>query len=679
MASFTKIEVDFFGVSEIGASYDIKFTRLSDSHEITIAWRCVATRTAAFQYTQGVDQTSQGINALSAASADVANDAILSPVFNVETITDGFRIIANAYGWDVTLVSQSGVGRTNINSFPEVAPAKDFQLTGFSLAEAVIPCVDIEVTITENGDGVAPYTWITPSSASTTLVADIARGASNQLITVTLEDDETDQATLNNVAIPRLFTASEISSVSVVTNQGGLDATVTVFMVDLVTFPNVTYSLDGSNFQTSNVFPNVVDGAYTLYVNDGYGCIATQPLTVDTSASVQRALPYGLVQKVNSLRYIQAVSKQYNTLENTLYRDETYLGENQPFYAQPYQTNDGIITTQFRSNYDQLSAKLLDCEGDFVSTLTIDQKSDNIGSQDKRDCIAFNRGDNQTGLYFTTGNIYDPGTTDIIDTYELNGNLPEWGVVGNTVVMTGTITGSFVIKQVVFDSTIQANALVIDYIWISGNETEAVIAEVTYNKLAYETYEFDLDANITEGVYYTQILMEDSLDEYPDLIFNSEWIEIKATHLRTNFIEYSENPNTGIDYSTGYVGRVRIKSLDAYANLTPNNELTQFKDSLAETVTLKAVATMEGALFIQAVPRYLVEKINIIFTHFTILVNGEPWAATESQETQNFDHFSLKNITVNLIRKSYEEYGTDNVDLDGDKGTINQETGPLLQ
>lgn len=678
MANFAKITCEYSDFAALSSNYRIRFIRLSDSANLGFNWTHVTTRFSLLQISQGVDATDQGIKAIAAVSADIANQSFVSSIMNVSTFTNGFQIEANEYGWAINLEVNAGGTNASFVLTSEVVPTKDFQLTGFSLAEAVVPCVDIQVTITED-DGVSPYTWITPSNASTTLVADIARGASNQLITVTLEDDEADQATLNNVAIPRLFTASEISSVSVVTNQGGLDATVTVFMGDLVTFPNVTYSIDGSNFQSSNVFPNVVDGDYTLYVNDGYGCIATQALTVDTSASVQRALPYGLVQKVNSLRYIQAVSKQYNTLENTLYRDETYLGENQPFYAQPYQTNDGIITTQFRSNYDQLSAKLLDCEGELVSTLTIDQKSDNIGSQDKRDCIAFNRGDNQTGLYFTTGNIYDPGTTDIIDTYELNGNLPDWGVAGNTVVMTGTITGSFVIKQVVFDSTIQANALVIDYIWISGNETEAVIAEVTYNKLAYETYEFDLDANITEGVYYTQILMEDSLDEYPDLIFNSEWIEIKATHLRTNFIEYSENPNTGIDYSTGYTGRVRIKSLDAYANLTPNNELTQFKDSLAETVTLKAVATMEGALFIQAVPRYLVEKINIIFTHFTILVNGEPWAATESQETQNFDHFSLKNITVNLIRKSYEEYGTDNVDLDGDKGTINQETGPLLQ
>ncbi|GAH21483.1 unnamed protein product, partial [marine sediment metagenome] len=117
------------------------------------------------------------------------------------------------------------------------------------------------------------------------------------------------------------------------------------------------------------------------------------------------------------------------------------------------QKTDGTITTQFRSNYDELSARLLDCEGNLISTISIDQKSDNLGAQDKRDCIAYNAGDNQTGIYFTNGNIYDPGTLDIIDTYELNGNLPEWGVIGNTMVLTGAVAGSYVIKQVIFDST----------------------------------------------------------------------------------------------------------------------------------------------------------------------------------------------------------------------------------
>ena len=285
-------------------------------------------------------------------------------------------------------------------------------------------------------------------------------------------------------------------------------------------------------------------------------------------------------------------------------------------------------------------------------------------------------------IYFTNGNIYDPGTTDIIDTYELNGQLPEWGAIGNTMVLSTNIVGSFVIKQVLFDSTVQANILVIDHSWTSGNQSESVIAEVTYNRLPYEVYEFDLDlgqAPLLDGTYTVQILLTDSLDEYPDLAYNSEWITIKNEHLRTNFIDYSDNPNTGIDYTTGYTGRIRIKSLDPYANLTPGGESTEYNDSLIETTKLKDVSTMEGEMFFESQSRYMIEKLRLIFSHKDIEINGEGWTNIEALDTINFDKSALKNAVIKLRRNNWEEYKTDNIDIDGDKAAILQETGVILQ
>lgn len=678
--SFTNTEVSFFGVSDIGAGYDIKFTRLSDTHEITIPWRCVATRTAAFQYSQGVDISSIAVNALSAASADISNDPILSPVFNVETFPDGFRIIATEYGWDTLVTVQAGASRTLIDSYAEVPPLKDFQLTGYSLSESAAPCSSIDLTITQ-ADGVAPYTWITPSNASTTLTATIARQATNQDISVTLQDSELDQATLPNVIIPKLFTSADITNISVVTNTGGLDATVTIFMTDEPLF-TYTYSLDGSIFQSSNVFPNVTDGTYTVYVADGFGCISSQGFTVDTATSVHRASAYFTLPKSNPFRWVQRSVNKYQTLDNTLYRNWYVLGQFKPDWQQPYQTNDGVITNQFRSNYDELSARILDCNDNIIDTLTIVKKSDNIGSQDKRDCIAFNRGSNQTGLYFTSGNIYDPVTGDDIGDYELNGNLPDWGKVGNTVILSGSIVGSFVIKQVLFDSSVQANALIIDSSWTSGNDSESIISECTYNRQNYEVYEFDFDTADyvgIEGTYRAEILMSDSLDEYPILAFDSEYINIKASHERTNFIDYSESDSSGIDYSTGFIGRVRVESLTPYAQMNPGGEFDQYNDSRDEIVTLKANATLPALFYIEVVPYGYVEKFNLIFKHFNVNVNGEKWSATEYNSTVLDTMSALNSVEVSMQRNNYEEYQTDNIDVDGDKGTIDQEEGSILQ
>ena len=352
MANFTKIEVTFFGFSEIGSGYDIKFTRLSDVHEITIPWRCVTTRSAQYEYSKGSDKTTQGINGLAAASDDVEQDLILSPVFNVETLTDGFRIIANAYGWDVSLVSQSGASRSIINSTPEVEPIKNFELTSFSIAEAADPCANIQVTIEEN-DGVAPYTWIAPVNASTTLVADIARAAADQLITVTLEDSDTDQASINNVTIPRIFTNFEINDIDVVSNPGGLDATVTVSMITQ-DFGTYLYSIDGVNFQVSNIFTNVVDGNYTLSVNDGYGCVVTTPFTV----SLPTADNYFRVPKLNAIEFKVPDDKRQN-FDNTLFVDmKLPLRVQKNNYCQVY-FDDEICSVQFQSNFDSHTVKVI--------------------------------------------------------------------------------------------------------------------------------------------------------------------------------------------------------------------------------------------------------------------------------------------------------------------------------
>jgi len=682
MANFAIIEEEFTGFSDLNASFQVRFVNATRGIDVTFTWICKTVRSAAFQYEQGSDIIEQTDNLANAGNADIQNSSIASWIFQGGIDDDTVTFEANEFGWVITDEITSGTTNITPLEVPEVLPAKDFQLTGFSLGTAIVPCVDIELTITQNGDGVAPFTWITPSNASTTFVAQIARQATTQSISVTIEDSETDQATLNSVTIPKLSNSTDISNISIVTNVGGFDATVTIFMVDPsgILF-DYKFSLDGIIFQSSNVFPNVLDGAYTVHVDDGFGCIFTDTFDVDTATTIPRILPHAAVPKAQSFRFVQQTANQFNTLENSLYQNEFYLGEHKPQFFQPFQTNDGIIPSQFQSNYDELSARRLDCDGNIVETFSIVKKSDNIGVQDKRDAIAFNRGNNQAGVFFTTGNIYDPGTLDIIDTYELNGEVPEWGVVGNTMVLTGVVTGSFVIKQVVKDVSVNATALIFDFAWQSPNQSEAIIAEITYNRLNFEIHEFDFDtgqAPLLDGVFSMQILMTDSLAEYPDVAFNSEFFEVKNEHVNTNFIQWSESPNSGLDYSTGFTGKIRIVSKDPYADVTPGGESTEYNDALLETIKLKDSATLEGEMFFQEQARYSIEKLRLIFTHKNILVNGEKWTNIKALDVIHFRLFSLKNAVIKLRRNNYEEYKTDNIDVNGDKAAILQESGSIL-
>lgn len=702
MANYAKIVIKWTGISDIDSGFYIRMVD-SPSIDVLFPWECKTVRINPFQFGQSevnaVDQAGYGFEAI---QADVANSSISGFINVTRPNSDEVAIEANIYGWAFTVESTPGTSNTTITETPEVLPGKDFQLTGYTLGAAASSCNDIELTITENGDGVAPYTWISPSNLSTTLSADISRQATAQTITVTIADSETDQASLANVVLPPLFNSSFISSISVVTNSGGFDATVTIYMTNPDDIFNYSYSLNGSDFQSSSIFPNVVDGVYTIYILDGYGCIASQGFTVDTTASVARNNPFDFVSKANSFRYIKRTASLYKTLENTLYQNINYLGEHKPFFAMPYNRSDGIITTQIKTNYDTISAKVVGCTGagpegatafpyifpfifpaealQTIQTETIVKKSDNIGQRDKRDCIAFNRGNNQAGLIFTTGNIYDPDTDVITDTYTLNGQLPDWAVVGNTVILTGIVTGSFVIKQIIFDSTQNANAVIFDYPWQDAAQSGAAISDVTYNSQPYEVYEFDTDlATLETGIYSIQITMADTLMEYPDVVYDSEYFNMADDHLRTNFIEYYNSPNTGLDYSTGILGRLRLRSLDAYASLTPGGEVTAYNDSLNNTTKLKDVPTMEGVFFIESQSRYMIEKLRIVFSHERYFINGEEWQNEDNIEVQNFDKAALKNATITLRRVDYETNKIDNVVIDADFGFILQHEGNLLQ
>jgi len=52
------------------------------------------------------------------------------------------------------------------------------------------------------------------------------------------------------------------------------------------TYPPYTYSLDGINYSSSNIFNNLSGGTYTGYIKDGYGCIGSSQVIIPQDAPV---------------------------------------------------------------------------------------------------------------------------------------------------------------------------------------------------------------------------------------------------------------------------------------------------------------------------------------------------------------------------------------------------------
>ena len=218
---------------------------------------------------------------------------------------------ATADGVTYTLVSADDIS-TTLNSF-ENLPAGDY----YVIATTSNPeCVFMrEVTVEDN------FTYPVISATPT---ANIFCDQNNYNGTITIEDQQTDpnytsvtyyvngSAITGNVATglaPDDYTISAVTSnncetpqnVTVtIADQGGFEATaqatdnnwcfegqgngtITAGATNNTNpNPNYEYSLDGINFQTSNVFTDLVDDDYTVYVRDLVtGCVDDVDVTVD--------------------------------------------------------------------------------------------------------------------------------------------------------------------------------------------------------------------------------------------------------------------------------------------------------------------------------------------------------------------------------------------------------------
>ena len=85
----------------------------------------------------------------------------------------------------------------------------------------------------------------------------------------------------------------------------GADGSIQVFRTGGT--PPYTYSLDGTNYVSNNLFSNLAAGPYTVYVKDGAGCVASTPATVTQGAALTAT-----VNKVNTSTCVNDGSIQVN-------------------------------------------------------------------------------------------------------------------------------------------------------------------------------------------------------------------------------------------------------------------------------------------------------------------------------------------------------------------------------
>ncbi|MBP6424194.1 MAG: hypothetical protein KA278_00575 [Flavobacterium sp.] len=417
------------------------------------------------------------------------------------------------------------------------------------------------------------------------------------------------------------------------------------------------YSLDGLVWQVENVFSELPVGVFTLYVKDQLGCQFNKEYTVN-EFGIQN--PFFYISKSNSIRYANRVTWDnviQKTDENTLSCESDVkvpYKEVQQFCKADY------VITQFKSNFTTNTATVIKTDGTEVN-VPIDKKTSNIGIKDKRTAIKYNLSNGKTGVYFTTGATYDYLSGLPIGTYALNGDLPEYAIIGNYITFEGNW---FQIEDIVFDETKNANILVLSNIY-TGLDTQIIVGSI-YNRFEYEVYEFGIDMNVYEDEFI-EVKLECTDSNFDTITYLSEQILVKETHENTIEIRYKNATNTDVYYSTDIEHIIRIPYTHVKGKYDEDSD-TYKTDS--KTVLLDASLYEVDDFVFEPVTKEIWRKLVIALSHETVSLNGIGYVKNGNFNTEGpLNDSNLYVLTATMIKTGniYNSQTNGNLDFTGEE------------
>jgi len=431
---------------------------------------------------------------------------------------------------------------------------------------------------------------------------------------------------------------SEKINVHVTQSLTGATLNVVVTNTDTLT---LEYSLNGSDWQSSNIFTGqveVVDA--TMYVKDEWGCEKTKLYTIDAFGT--RAA-YLVISDANSI----SVKEQVDVDELTIFRNSINTLAHQEFPQVKqceilrFMTGD-TTTIQIKSNYTTITPTLRH-EDLTEDVLSITKMSNNLNRYIRMDAVYYEYSNGKTGIYFEAGNVYDEFGSPI-DTYTLGGNLPDFAVVGNQLTIIGGL-GTFDIEDVVYDSIKKKKAIIINLVYPGVGE-EAIQVESVYDLLPFEVYEFDIVWNTYgEGLYDLKI--ENTHAEYGTVTHLSENINISDLQEDTVAIKYFNNNNRDIFYKYGIEHFIRIPLLHKRAVPNDTTEINITDDGT--DVVQSDVKELDEFQF-DTVSQTLMRKIVLALSSENVYIQDIGYAKFESVSFVNEDNTNGYLITATMIK-----------------------------
>ena len=315
------------------------------------------------------------------------------------------------------------------------------------------------------------------------------------------------------------------------------------------------YKIDDGGWQSSNYFTNLDEGDYTLYIRDRLqgnllGCEISIPFTIDLDITKQNIID---ISKENSLTFKRQQDIDNNLIpinnENSF---DNLLGNSINYCQEALFSNTDQTRIQLKSSFENITVTFRD-ENLNETNIPINQRTDNINKYKSMDCIMDYYTDEQSIIYFTSGKTYNE--LDVaIGTYNLNGNLPDFAIIGEYIDLD--TYGSLEILDIIYFDSINKYCLIVGTKYLQTIPTKLIVRS-KYSILPFNVFDFDILWSVHgNGIYDVLITFED--DTFDTEYYLSENIYIDDYHFNTIGIRYYNDNNRSIFYKFEIEHFIRI-------------------------------------------------------------------------------------------------------------------------
>ena len=401
----------------------------------------------------------------------------------------------------------------------------------------------------------------------------------------------------------------------------GSDVTETIqnLKTQIDNYHNGAPSLSGPNYITTITAPDtlkvelidpdlVIDA---VNLRDGLAGSVFLERPIDP-ALVKPTVPYFKLPEANSLSF--ALVKDYNNRDvykNVFNSKSSQANTNLvDCMIQNFHWEDKIIT-QLRTNYDNITATITDEEGN-VDNINVDLKVHNLEVTQTIDAVQVATPD-ELGmiLFFRSGNIYEYETSNVVDSHQLEGQLPEWAVAGNWVKVGGNHVE---IIGVHYDSSEDRHYMVLDTYPLFVIETDIVVSSM-YNREDYNVYEFTVNAYDKEGkLNNVQLQVNDSREGFIDVEYSSENIFIDSEYNKDDYgsqnrielVYFNYENSSDINFSTGFYGILRLDYIDFIEDVDHNVDTEKKSNTV---ISLSSSNYHQKVLSLERIPAIYFRKL----------------------------------------------------------------------